>query len=350
MPTAASPTPHPPIYLTADYDDPAPDLLSYGFANAYDDPAFLVTNGIIFDGVTVSPTNAYAWAEDAYVNQGFTPELLMFSHEQEPCFSSWTALQNPDTRAECLNRLAATFAEVRRAFGNNCQFLLEPYPLGGIYALKNGSSLADASTEDAIANYQAINDLLRTPVSGFPNGFFSLFSGLAINLYRRKYLGADQQQYMENQVAVSRLSGLPLHMYLSPREAFSVSFAAPSGYSGTITTSATQRILDVEKFAADLDFALRHGTTVTIWDSFFYGASTASYATAVPTGGTGILNSLAGNWGSGGVTAAAYVGQSGMSAGYGPSANRATWSQMTALPWWSHLLSTLLARGYYTNP
>ena len=117
-----------------------------------------------------------------------------------------------------------------------------------------------------------------------------------------------------------------------------------------MTTSATQRILDVNAFAADLDFALRYGDTVTIWDSNFYGTSTASYATAVPTGGTGTLNSLAGNWGTGGVTQAAFVGQPGMTAGYGPSANRAQWEDVVGLPWWTHLLNVMLARGYYTNP
>ncbi len=271
----------------------------------------------------------------------------MFSHEQEPCFASWAALQDDDLRTECLLRLSAAFAEVRRAFNNDCEFLFEPYPLGSVYASKTGSSLSDATQATAVSEYDAINEVLRRPATGLPNGFFSLFSGLALNLYRRKYAASEQRNYMLNQVAVSRISGLPLHCYLSPREAFSMTFAAPSGYSGTVSISASLRTLDVEEFAADLDFAFRHGSTVTIWDSFFYGASTSAVATASPTGGTGILNTLAGNWGSGGTTAAAYVGQPGMIAGYGPSANRSTWSQIQALDWWKHLLRVMKSRGYY---
>lgn len=349
MPTAASPAPKPPIYLATDYLGTPPDLDAYGFAHSESDPPFLVTNGSIFDGVVVSPLNAYSWATTTYENKT-KPTLLMFSHEQEPCFASLTNIQDDDLRTECVHRIGATFAEIRRAFNNNCQFLLEPYPPNGIFTGLGPNGPADVTAAEATSRGTQIAALLRKPISGYPNGFFSLFAGLAINLYRRKYAPSEQFNYMYNQVLCARAAGVPLHMYLSPREAYSAVFTAPSGYTGTVSISASQRVLDVDMFAADLDFALRYGDTVTVWDSKFYGTSTANYTSnGLPTGGTGVLNTLAGNWGSGGVTAAAYLGQPGMIAGYGPAANRSDWSNIVNLDWWKHLLRTMKSRGYYTE-
>lgn len=352
MPTAASPAPKPPIYIATDYTGTPPDLDAYGFAHNETDPPFLVTNGSIFSGVVVSPENAYDWASTTYAGKT-KPTTLMFSHEQEPCFVNYDNINNEDLRSECIHRLGAAFSEIRRAFNNNCQFLLEPYPPNGIFTTVpdgGGGGPSETTTAETLRRGQIIAEILRKPVSGFPNGFFSLFGGLAINLYRRNYSSSSQQTYMLNQVRTGRLTGLPLHMYLSPREAFSASFTAPSGYTGNVVIAASQRVLDVELFAADLDFALRHGDTVTIWDSKFYGNSTADYTSnGLPSGGTGLLNSLAGNWGSGGVTAAAYLGQSGMIAGYGPAANRSDWSTTVNLDWWKHLIRTMKSRGYYTE-
>lgn len=307
-----------------------------------------MTNGSIFDGVIVSPTNAYSWATSTYA--GVTPPTtLMFSHEQEPCFASWTALQDDDLRTECIHRLAAAFAEIRRAFNNDCQFLLEPFPPNGPFTGVAGASIGDMTTADAITAFRTVHEVLARPTAGFPNGFYSLFGGLAINLYRRKLASSDQKNYMTNQVAVSRITGLPLHLYLSPREAYSQTFVRPDN-GQNVTIFASQRTLDVALFAQDLDFALRNGDSVTIWDSKFYGTSTDP----ITVNGTGLTGSLAGNWGSGGVTGASFVGQPGMIAGYGPTANRTNWNTLNGITgvvdtdWWKHLIATMQARGYHT--
>lgn len=299
-----------------------PDVTQWGISN--DTPALVANpSPTVYTNGVLDPTLGAAYAATLPEDCPF----IAISLETVPPFDSPSSLSNADLRVAGLNRIRALFQEMRRV-RPSLEFYLEPFPIFAGYLDYRNSAWR--------TSWEVYDSFLRTPFAGAPRGAYSIFDGVFVNLYRRYADDASVPNYMidfaNHSIEAAKTSRLPIHCYMSPREAF-----AFTNYVGA-TVSASQRLITPDLFLPIFDIALRNGKTVTIWDSKFYGTAQTNPSSN---------GSLAGNWGTNGVSQADYPGQTGTAAGYGLSANWVSWTAVQTTEWWKAMLWMLKTRGYY---